>query len=117
MIDFQPIVLAQLDRLFARDGLKELLSRPIASLMTWLVIGIALALPMILYIMLENASMVSGDWGGKPRVSLYRNGLMILKKLNKPEQYDALLIEARKTYPQETFWDKYERVTQSSAIE
>ena len=39
--------------------------------MTWLVIGIALALPAILYVMLLNASMISGDWGGKPRVSLY----------------------------------------------
>lgn len=49
----------------------ELLQNPLASLMTWLVIGIALALPMILYVMLSNVSMVSGDWGGKPRVNLY----------------------------------------------
>lgn len=62
--------LAHHQRVFV-STLSELLSRPVASLMTWLVIGIALALPMILYVMLENASMVSGDWAGKPRVSLY----------------------------------------------
>lgn len=39
--------------------------------MTWLVIGIALALPGILYVMLNNIADVSTDWGGKPRVSLY----------------------------------------------
>ncbi len=55
---------------FART-LSELLENPVSSLMTWLVIGIALALPAILYVMLENVSEVSGDWGGKPRISLY----------------------------------------------
>ena len=48
-----------------------MLENPLASLMTWLVIGIALALPGILYVMLNNIADVSADWGGKPRVSLY----------------------------------------------
>ena len=47
--------------------------------MTWLVIGIALALPLILYVMLSNVSMVSGEWGGKPRVNLY-----LAQDLNAP---------------------------------
>ena len=51
--------------------LAELLGNPFASLMTWLVIGIALALPSILYVMLNNISDVSADLSGKPRVSLY----------------------------------------------
>lgn len=51
--------------------IQELLRNPVSSLMTWLVIGIALALPAILYVMLKNISMVSGDWGGEPWVSLY----------------------------------------------
>ncbi|MBT4494723.1 MAG: cell division protein [Gammaproteobacteria bacterium] len=51
--------------------IRELFANPVASLMTWLVIGIALALPAILYVMLHNISMISGDWGGKPRVSLF----------------------------------------------
>tara|TARA_B110000503_G_scaffold34076_1_gene55395 strand:- start:409 stop:1239 length:831 start_codon:yes stop_codon:yes gene_type:complete len=40
-------------------------------MMTWLVIGIALGLPLILYVVLQNISSISGDWGGKPRVALY----------------------------------------------
>ena len=51
--------------------LAELLGNPFASLMTWLVIGIALGLPLILYVVLQNVSSISGDWGGKPRVTLY----------------------------------------------
>ena len=50
---------------------RELVANPVASLMTWLVIGIALALPAILYVMLLNVSSLSGEWGGKPRISLY----------------------------------------------
>ena len=51
--------------------LRELLANPVSSLMTWLVIGIALSLPAILYVVLENVAMVSGGWGGEPRFSLY----------------------------------------------
>jgi len=51
--------------------LAELLGNPFTSLMTWLVIGIALGLPLILYVVLQNVSSISGDWGGKPRVALY----------------------------------------------
>lgn len=49
----------------------ELLSTPTSSLMTWVVIGIALALPAILFAVLQNVSTLSGDWGGKPKISLY----------------------------------------------
>jgi cell division transport system permease protein len=48
-----------------------LLGDPFASLMTWLAIGIALGMPLILYVVLQNVSSISGDWGGKPRVTLY----------------------------------------------
>ncbi len=51
--------------------LTELLGNPLTSLMTWLVIGIALGLPLILYVVLQNVSAISGDWGGKPKVALY----------------------------------------------
>ena len=39
--------------------------------MTWLVIGIALALPMLLFLLLNNIGDVSGDWDGSPRISVY----------------------------------------------
>ena len=51
--------------------LAELLGNSFTSLMTWLVIGIALGLPLILYVVLQNVSSISGDWGGKPRIALY----------------------------------------------
>ena len=51
--------------------LRELLESPLSSLMTWLVIGIALALPAILTVFLQNVSALSGDWGGEPRLSVY----------------------------------------------
>ncbi len=57
--------------------------------MTWLVIGIALALPGILYVMLNNIADVSTDWGGKPRVSLY------LQKEVKKDAGEALAKEIR----------------------
>ena len=55
----------------ARESLRGLLQVWLASAMTWLVIGIALALPTILYLILSNASNLSGDWNGKPRISVY----------------------------------------------
>jgi len=66
-----------------------MLENPLASLMTWLVIGIALALPGILYVMLNNIADVSADWGGKPRVSLY------LQKEVTKDAGDALAKEIR----------------------
>jgi cell division transport system permease protein len=51
--------------------IEELLGNPFTSLMTWLVIGIALGLPLILYVVLQNVSSTSGEWGGKPRLALY----------------------------------------------
>ncbi|MBV1876452.1 MAG: permease-like cell division protein FtsX [Pseudomonadales bacterium] len=43
----------------------------LTSLMTWMVIGIALALPTILYVLLANIGNLGGGWDGKPRISLY----------------------------------------------
>ncbi len=58
-------------RQVSTETLLQLFRVPFASAMTWLVIGIALGLPAILYVVLQNVSEISGDWGGKPRVSLY----------------------------------------------
>lgn len=51
--------------------LKELLASPFTSVMTWLMIGIALGLPAIFLVVLQNVADVSGDWGGKPTISVY----------------------------------------------
>ncbi|MBD3646151.1 MAG: cell division protein, partial [Pseudomonadales bacterium] len=58
-------------RRVARESIVGLLENWISSAMTWLVIGIALALPAILYVLLVNVGSVSESWEGKPRISLY----------------------------------------------
>jgi cell division transport system permease protein len=55
----------------ARDSLLRLLRNPLSSLMTWLVIGIALALPMGLSVALENARSVSMGWDSPAQISLF----------------------------------------------
>lgn len=44
---------------------------PLTSLMTAAVIGIALALPMGLYVMLQNLQAVSGGWDGSSQMSVF----------------------------------------------
>ncbi|WP_372864443.1 permease-like cell division protein FtsX [Spongiibacter sp.] len=58
-------------RQVARDSLQRLLRRPLATLMTTLVIAIAMALPTGLYIGLNNVSAVSADWDGAARLSVF----------------------------------------------
>lgn len=58
-------------RLSAADSLRRVLENPGASLMTWLVIGIALALPMGLSLALDNAREVSGSWDSPAQISVF----------------------------------------------
>ncbi|MFT6749968.1 MAG: cell division transport system permease protein [Candidatus Azotimanducaceae bacterium] len=58
-------------KLVAIETLQNLLRNWFASLMTWLVIGIAFALPIILLILLNNLDQFGGEWQGKPRISVY----------------------------------------------
>jgi len=53
------------------SSLGRLWRNPVASLMTVAVIGIALALPAGLHLLLENARMLSGGWDGSTQVSLF----------------------------------------------
>lgn len=55
----------------AADSLKRLLMSPFSSLMTWAVIAIALALPLGLFVFLNNAQLVSSSWDGNAQISLY----------------------------------------------
>ena len=55
----------------ARDSLRRLLASPMSTLMTWLVIGIALALPVGLNVALDNARSVSVGWDSPAQVSLF----------------------------------------------
>ncbi len=58
-------------RLVARESFLRLLATPVPSLMTWLVIGIAMALPGALYVGLSNIETVSRGWDGAAQISLY----------------------------------------------
>ena len=53
------------------SSLGRLWRNPVASLMTVAVIGIALALPTGLHLLLENARLLSGGWDGSTQVSLF----------------------------------------------
>lgn len=65
------------------ESLGSLLQNGLASLMTWTVIGIALALPAILLVMLNNLSLLSESWDGKPRINIF------LDKNLSPEETQA----------------------------
>ncbi len=58
-------------RQVAGDSLLRLLRNPLASFATWLMIGIALALPGAFYVMLDNLSNLSASWEGAPQISLF----------------------------------------------
>jgi cell division transport system permease protein len=58
-------------RQVAHDSLLRLLRNPFGSLATWLVIGIALALPGALYLALDNVARLGGRWDGAPQISLF----------------------------------------------
>jgi cell division transport system permease protein len=63
-------------RLSAADSLVRVLDHPGSSLLTWLVIGIALALPMGLNVALDNVSKVSTGWESPAQISLFlQNGV------------------------------------------
>jgi cell division transport system permease protein len=58
-------------RLSAADSLVRVLDHPGSSLLTWLVIGIALALPVGLNVALDNVSKVSTGWESPAQISLF----------------------------------------------
>jgi cell division transport system permease protein len=55
----------------ARDSLNRLMATPYATAMTWFVIGIALALPVGLSLILSNAESASDGWDSGAQVSVF----------------------------------------------
>jgi cell division transport system permease protein len=55
----------------AADSLARVLSRPAASLLTWLVIGVALALPSGLWVVLDNVDRLGGSFSSSTSLSLF----------------------------------------------
>jgi cell division transport system permease protein len=60
-------------RLSAADSTHRVMDNPVSSAMTWLVIGIALALPTGLNVALENISQLSASWDSPAQISLFLN--------------------------------------------
>ena len=58
-------------RQVSSETLVALLVNWVTSAMTWLVLGIALALPVFLYLVLLNIVALSVDFDGNPRISIY----------------------------------------------
>lgn len=58
-------------RLVARESLLRLLRTPMQSLLTWLVVAIALALPAVLYLALGQFQSLSETWQTQPRMSVF----------------------------------------------
>ncbi len=61
-------------------SLGRLYAQPVATLMTATVIAISLALPMGLYIVLNNVGQLSSDWDSSTQISLF-----LYTKIEKPE--------------------------------
>lgn len=88
-------------------SLGQLLRTPFPSLMTAAVIGIALAFPTGLYLLLENFQQISQNWGGTVQISLF------LKEEVGEENTQILIEQLRQ-------WDTIENVrliTPAEALE
>lgn len=83
-----------------RDSLQRLLKKPITSAMTWLVIGIALALPVAFYVAVGNLHQLSEHIDSDAQVSLFlhaktpeKAAQALLERLQQqPEILQAVLI-------------------------
>jgi len=69
----------------AIESLLRLLATPLQSLMTWLVIAIAVALPATLYIAFANVQQLGENWEGSSQISVFL----------RPETSDAKAEEMR----------------------
>lgn len=54
-----------------KASIKKVWQKPISFVVTVLVIAITIALPAILYILLNNFQQIAGKWHNKPNISLY----------------------------------------------
>lgn len=71
--------------LSAQDSLQRLLAVPVKSLLTMLMLGIALALPALLYVALANVGQLSAHWSHSHQLSVY------LKPGTQPQAVAALV--------------------------
>ncbi|MEC9085354.1 MAG: permease-like cell division protein FtsX, partial [Pseudomonadota bacterium] len=58
-------------RKVARDSIQRMWKTPVASAMTWTVMGVALALPVALLLLLTSLQGVSAGWESTARITAY----------------------------------------------
>jgi len=102
---FQAYWINHLQTFFSSLG--RLWRAPFASLMTAAVIGIALALPAGMHVLLDNAQRLSANWDGSARISVF------LKEAVTDAQANAL---ADKLRPRSDIADS-EYISRSAALE
>ena len=76
------LVLRHLQVLF--DTLGKMAQNPLPTIMTIAVLGVAIALPLMLFKISDSIGQVTGKWQGKPRITIF---------LQLPESSDATLTE------------------------
>lgn len=69
-------------RKVARDSAERLWRTPVASLMTWTVMGVALALPVALLLLLTSLQGVSAGWESSARITAYLKQDVTLEAAN-----------------------------------
>ncbi|SFL88766.1 permease-like cell division protein FtsX [Marinobacter zhejiangensis] len=74
-------------RKVARESGRRLWQAPVASLMTWLVMGVAMAMPVALLLLLTSLEGVSAGWESSARITTYLTDNLSL------EQAQALRLE------------------------
>lgn len=95
------------------ETLIRLLSNWTSSILTWLVIGIAMALPVGLYVVLSNVESVAGNWDGNAKVSVYfKDGVSESQSLKLQHQYQKHPLVSDVAYlSQEEALEEFERIS------
>ncbi|MBO6849790.1 MAG: cell division protein FtsX [Marinobacter sp.] len=83
-------------RKVARDSAERLWRTPVASMMTWTVMGVALALPVALLLLLTSLQGVSAGWESSARITAYLSDSVTLddaRALQAEAQADSRVLE------------------------
>ena len=68
---FNVTYLRALHRQNASESFRRLLKAPMSTLLNCLMIGVAFALPALMYLLIANLELLGHRWEGNPRVSVY----------------------------------------------
>lgn len=84
------------------SSLLDILRQPTSSLMTILVLAVALALPSAFYVFTNNAQSLSGNWNGGVQMSLYlteaaseQSSAELLQQLDLRPEFDSVILKSK----------------------